>query len=166
MVLLKGTAVINDVVKNAKKRVPKKIQIAYVRFPPIAFDLKEAFESMGIEVRLFLASDVPVSYFHTLFCKRFTRWAWSLRLLGKEKALFMNHPKRWENVVAEGLLKSCNEFEPDMLFFIQEPAYGGYGRKILEKISVPKIGWYVEPFEEIDRLKKTAATLIFTMLFT
>lgn len=77
--------------------LPKKILTAYIEFPPIAFELKEAFEKMGIEVHLFLSSDIPVSYFHRLFCKRFTRWGWSLRLLEKGQALFPNHPKRFQD---------------------------------------------------------------------
>jgi glycosyltransferase involved in cell wall biosynthesis len=137
-------------------RLPKKILIAYVQFPPIAFELKEAFEKQGIEVRLFLASDIPVSYFHTLFCKRFTRWAWSLRLLEKGKVLFPNHPKRWENEAAEALYQSYEEFDPDMLLFIHDPSYGGYGSRVLKKILVPKIGWYVEPFADLVRLKESS----------
>lgn len=137
-------------------RLPKKILIAYVEFPPIVFELKEAFEKIGIEVRLFLSSDIPVSYFHTLFCKRLTRWAWSLRLLEKGKVLFPNHPRRWENVAADGLFQSYEEFKPDLLLFIHDPSYGGYGRKILEKITVPKIGWYVEPFANLTRLRESS----------
>lgn len=137
-------------------KLPKKILIAYVAFPPIAVDLKEAFESMGVEVKLFLASDIPVSYFHKLFCKRFTRWAWHLHLLSKDQALFLNHSKRWENVVADLLFLSYKEFNPDLLFFIHEPSYGGYGKKVLLKIGVPKIGWYVEPFEDLPRLRNNS----------
>lgn len=137
-------------------RLPNKILIAYVQFPPIAFELKEAFEKMGIEVRLFLSSDIPVSYFHTLFCKRCTRWAWSLRLLKNGKVLLPNHPKRWENVAAEALYQSYEEFNPDMLLFIHDPAYGAYGSRILEKIKVPKIGWYVEPFTNLVRLRESS----------
>lgn len=136
--------------------LPKKILIAYVRFPPIAFDLKEAFENMGVEVRLFLASDIPVSYFHKVFFKRLTRWAWSLRLVRKGRGLFLNHPKRWENIAADGLYQCYEEFKPDLLFFIHEPSYGNYGRKILERITVPKIGWYVEPFEDLPRLRDSS----------
>lgn len=133
--------------------LPKKILIAYVRFPPIAFDLKEEFENMGIEVQLFLASDIPVSYFHTVFFKRLTRWAWSLRLVKKGRALFLNHPKRWENIAADKLYRCYEEFKPDLLFFIHEPSYGGYGKRVLEKITAPKIGWYVEPFDDLPRLR-------------
>ena len=135
-------------------RVPQKILISYNRFPPIAQELKEAFENMGIEVRIFFPTDIPVSYFHTLFCKRMTRWAWRLRLLENSKVLFPNHPGRWENIVAEELLKSYEEFKPDLLLFIHDPAYGAYGRQILNKIKVPKIGWYVEPFADVTRLRE------------
>jgi spore maturation protein CgeB len=65
----------------------------------------------------------------------------------------MDHPKRWENVVADKLYQSYEDFKPDLLFFIHEPSYGGYGKKILEKITTPKIGWYVEPFEDLPRLR-------------
>lgn len=136
--------------------LPKKILIAYVEFPPIAYELKAAFEKMGIEVRFFMSSDIPVSYFHTLFCKRFTRWAWSLRLLEKGKVLFPNHPKRWENVAADALFQSYAEFKPDLLLFIHDPSYGNYGKRILEKITVPKIGWYVEPFADLTRLRESS----------
>lgn len=137
-------------------RLPKKILIAYVQFPPIAFELKEAFENLGIEVRLFLASGIPVSYFHKVFFKRLTRWAWSLRLVENGKVLFPNHHKRWENVAADGLYQCYEEFKPDILFCIHDPSYGGYGRKILEKITVPKIGWYVEPFVDMTRLRESS----------
>jgi len=137
-------------------RLPRKILIAYVQFPPIAFELKEAFEKMGIEVRLFLSSDIPVSYFHTLFCKRLTRLAWNLRLLERGKVMFPNHPKRWENIAAEALFQNYEEFKPDLLLFLHDPSYGGYGRKILEKITVPKIGWYVEPYADLTRLMESS----------
>jgi spore maturation protein CgeB len=108
---------------------------------------------MGIEVELFLASDIPVSYFHKVFFKRLSRWAWSLRLKKKGQALFLNHPKRWENIAADGLYHCYEKFKPDLLFFIHEPSYGGFGEIILEKILAPKIGWYVEPFVDMPRLK-------------
>lgn len=133
-------------------KLPKKILIAYVEFPPIAFDLKEAFEAKGVDAHLFLASDTQVSYFHTLFFKRFSRWAWSLRIVEKGKPLFLDHPKRWENIVAEKLYQSCEDLKPDFLLFIQEPAYGSRGAQALKRISVPKIGWYVERFSNFDRL--------------
>jgi len=133
-------------------KLPKKILIAYVAFPPIAFDLKEAFEAKGVEVHLFLASDTPVSYFHTLFFKRLSRWAWALRIAKKGKSLFIDHPKRWENIVAEKLCHKCEELQPDFLLFIQEPAYGSRGAQALKRISTPKIGWYIERFSDLDRL--------------
>lgn len=139
-----------------KVKLPRKILIAYVRFPPIAFELKEAFESMGIEVRLFLASDIPVSFVHKKIFRRLTKWAWSLRLVKKGVGLFLDNPLRWENVAGDRLYKSYQDFQPDLVLFIQEPTYGNRGNKVLEKITVPKIGWNVEAYEEIERLKESS----------
>lgn len=135
---------------------PKKILIVYVRFPPIAFDLKDAFENMGIEVQLFLASDVPVGFVHKKIIRRLNRWAWSLRLVKKGVSLFVNHPLRWENIVADRLYQCYQDFQPELVFFIQEPSYGGHGKKILEKITAPKIGWYVESFDDVARLRDSS----------
>lgn len=74
-------------------------------------------------------------------------------MLSRDKALFMDHPLRWENIAGDALLECYRSFKPDLLFFIHEPAYGQYGARVLEKISVPKIGWYVEPFENLPRLR-------------
>jgi len=135
---------------------PKKILIAYVRFPPIAFELKEAFEEMGFEVHLFLASDIPVSWIHKKIFRRLTKWAWSLHLVKKGVGLFLDHPLRWENVAGDKLYQTYQDFNPDLLLFIQEPTYGNHGNKILKKITAPKIGWNVEAYEEIERLKEGA----------
>jgi glycosyltransferase involved in cell wall biosynthesis len=134
--------------------LPKKILIAYVRFPPIAFELKEVFEAMGIEVCVFLASDVPVSFVHKKVFRRLTKWAWSLRLVKKGVGLFLDHPLRWENVAGDRLYETYQVFQPDLVLFIQEPTYGNRGSKILERITAPKIGWNVEAYEEIERLKE------------
>lgn len=77
-------------------------------------------------------------------------------MLEKGKVLFPNHPKRWENVAAEALHQSYEEFNPDMLLFIHDPSYGGDGSMVLKKITVPKIGWYVEPFADLVRLKESS----------
>lgn len=138
-----------------KITLPKKILIAYVRFPPIAFELKETFEAMGIEVRLFLASDVPVSFVHRKIFRRLTKWAWSLRLVKKGVGLFLDHPLRWENVAGDELYQAYQDFQPDLVLFIQEPTYGNRGSKVLNKIAAPKIGWNVEAYEEIERLKES-----------
>ena len=144
---------------NAKEitvKLTRKILIAYVRFPPIAFELKEAFESMEIEVRLFLASDVPVSFVHKKVFRRLTKWAWSLRLIKKGVGLFLDHPLRWENIAGDRLYQAYQDFQPDLVLFIQEPTYGNRGNKVLEKITIPKIGWNVEAYEEIERLKESS----------
>ncbi len=136
-------------------KLPKKILIAYVRFPPIAFELKEAFEAMGIEVSIFLASEVPVSFVHKKVFRRLTKWAWSLRLVKKGVGLFLDHPLRWENVAGDRLYQAYQDFQPDLVLFIQEPTYGNRGNKVLHKITAPKIGWNVEAYEEIERLKES-----------
>lgn len=135
---------------------PQKVLIAYVRFPPIAFELKEAFEARGIEVKLFLASDVPVSFVHKKIFRRLSKWAWSLRLVKKGIGLFIDHPLRWENVAGDKLYETYLDFQPDFVLFIQEPTYGNRGQKVLEKITTPKIGWNVEAYEEIERLKESS----------
>jgi len=135
--------------------LPKKILIAYVRFPPIAFELKAAFEAMGIEVSIFLASEVPVSFVHKKVFRRLTKWAWSLRLVKKGVGLFLDHPLRWENVAGDRLYQAYQDFQPDLVLFIQEPTYGNRGNKVLNKITAPKIGWNVEAYEEIERLKES-----------
>lgn len=136
--------------------LPKKILIAYVRFPPIALDLQEAFENMGIEVQSFLASDVPISFFHKKIIRRLNKWAWSLRLVQKGVSIFIDHPLRWENIAADRFYQCYKDFQPELVFFIQEPTYGGHGNKVLEKITSPKIGWYVESFDDITRLKDSS----------
>ena len=120
---------------------------------------------MGIEVQLFLASDTPFSYFHQKIIRRLNKWAWSLRLVKKGVGIFLDHPLRWENIVSDKLYQCYATFKPELLFFIQEPSYGAHGNKVLEKITSTKIGWYVESFDDVSRLKDSSRYFDFYNLF-
>jgi spore maturation protein CgeB len=129
--------------------LPQKILIAYERFPPIAFDLREVLEQLGIQTKLFTAPD----YEHWLYkkiIKRINKLASNLRLIKKDHDLFLNHPLNRLNYLSSHFKKAYDEFQPDFVFFIHGQPYANH---ILANISVPKIAWWIEPNDDIDELR-------------
>lgn len=132
--------------------IPQKILIAYEPFPPIAFDLQEAFEQLGIETKLFIASDYE-HWFYKKVIKKVNKLARNLRLIKKDHDLFLNHPLNHLNYLSSNFQKAYDGFRPDLVFFIHGRPYANH---ILANISVPKIAWWIEPNDDINDLRVKA----------
>jgi len=129
--------------------VPLKILIAYEPFPPIAFDLQEAFEQLGMETKLFTTPDYE-HWFYKKVIKRVNKLARNLRLIKKDHDLFLNHPLNRLNYLSSHFQKVYDGFQPDLVFFIHGQPYANH---ILANISVPKIAWWIEPNDDINELR-------------
>lgn len=131
---------------------PSKILIAYDYFPPIAEDLKEAFGRLGIEVEVLHASDHE-HWFYKKIIRRTNKLARNLRLIKKDVDLFAHHPLNRLNYLAQKLKDCCDLCPPEMIFFIHGQPYGA---QVLDSLSVPKLGWWMEPNDDIGELRVNA----------
>ncbi len=129
--------------------IPQKILIAYEPFPPIAFDLQEAFEQLGIETKLFIAPDYE-HWFYKKVIKRVNKLVRNLRLIKKDHDLFLNHPLNHLNYLVSHFQKTYEELQPDLVFFIHGRPFANH---ILANIGVPKIAWWIEPNDDINELR-------------
>ncbi len=132
---------------------PSKILIAYDHFPPIAEDLKEAFVRLGIEVQILHASDHE-HWFYKKIIRRTNKLARNLRLVKKDIDLFAHHPFNRLNYLTQKLKDCCALYSPEMIFFIHGQPYGN---QVLDGLSVPKLGWWMEPNDDIRELRVNAA---------
>jgi glycosyltransferase involved in cell wall biosynthesis len=132
--------------------LPKKILISYDKFPPIAFDLQEAFEKLGIEAKLFLVSDYE-HWFYRKVIRKVNKLARNLRLVKKGHDLFLGHPSNRLNYLSSSFQKTYERFQPDLVFFIHGQPYANH---ILTNINVPKIAWWVEPCDDLNELRINA----------
>ena len=132
---------------------PSKVLIAYDYFPPIAEDLKLAFNRLNISVEIFHSSDHE-HWFYKRVIRRINKLARNLRLIKKDVDLFVQHPLNRLNYLSTKLKNVCDTFSPEMIFFIHGQPYGN---KTLEGLSVPKLGWWMEPNDDIRELRVNAA---------
>lgn len=134
-------------------RRPSKILIAYDHFPPIAEDLKSAFNRLNISVEIFHSSDHE-HWFYKRVIRRINKLARNLRMIKKDVDLFVQHPLNRLNYLSTKLKSVCDTFSPEMIFFIHGQPYGNI---TLESLSVPKLGWWMEPNDDIRELRVNAA---------
>ena len=134
----------------------KKLLIAYGRFPPIAPDLKKAFERSGIEVEVFDTVDYEHHWFYRRVIRVINRYARSLRLIPRGGDLFAQHPFNLRNFVASNFELACTQFQPDAVFVIHGL---DFGVPYLSSLTVPKIGWHIEPGDEREFLIRNAKSL-------
>ncbi len=133
--------------------LPKKILLAYDKFPPIAYDLARAFSCLGIETRLFIASEHE-HWFYKQVIKRLNKSARNLRLVKKGHDLFLNHPLNRLPYLASQYQLLFEQFQPDFVFSIHGQPFGN---AVFSKINVPKVAWWIEPNEKIEDLRRYAA---------
>lgn len=133
--------------------LPNKILIAYDVFPPIAYDLAAAFQRLGIETRLFIASEHE-HWFYKHAIKRLNKLARNLRLVKKGHDVFLNHPLNRLPYLASQYQKLAGQYQPDFVFSIHGQPFGN---EIFSKLNVPKIAWWTEPNEKIADLRRYAA---------
>ena len=131
---------------------PKRILISYLESYCIAFQLKEAFESLGIETELFITCQAN-HWFYKRVIKPVNKFARNLRLVKKGYDFFPNHPLNRFNYLSSSFKKKYEIFDPDLVLFIHGIAYAN---DILTEIPVPKIGWWTEPDDDINLLRINA----------
>lgn len=131
---------------------PEKILISYLDFPPIAVELKEVFQKLGIQTELFLTSQNE-HWFYKKVIKRINKLARNLRLVKKGHDFFLNHPLNRLNYLTLKFEEKYQQFQPDLVFIIHGIAFGD---SYLASIKVPKIGWLTEPYDDIDLLSAYA----------
>lgn len=134
-------------------RLPARILIAYDYFPPIAEDLKKAFERLNISVEIFYSADYE-HWFYKKIIRRINKLARNLRLIRKDVDLFSQHRLNRLNYLGANLQQACEVYLPDMIFFIHGQPYGN---SYLNNMSIPKLGWWIEPNDDIVELRKNAA---------
>ncbi len=131
---------------------PSKILIAYDYFPPIAEDLASAFHDMGIDTEVFYSSDHE-HWFYKKIIRRVNKLARNLKLIKKNVDLFAGHPLNRLNYLSSSLGLLCDVYKPDMIFFIHGQPYGN---QVLRHLNIPKLGWWMEPNDDIHELRVNA----------
>ncbi len=134
-------------------KIPSRILIVYDYFPPIAEDLKKAFGRLGIAAEIFHSSDHEHWFYKTII-RRTNKLARNLRLVKKDVDLFAHHPFNRLNYLTQKLKDFCDSYCPEMIFFIHGQPYGN---QALDGLSVPKLGWWMEPNDDITELRVNAA---------
>lgn len=132
---------------------PSRILIAYDYFPPIAEDLALAFREMGIDTKVFYSSDHE-HWFYRNIIKRLNKLARNLKLIKKDVDLFAGHPFNRLNYLSTSLEAVYEAYQPDMIFFIHGQPYGN---EFLSNLPIPKLGWWMEPNDDINELRVNAA---------
>lgn len=133
--------------------MPNKILIVYHRFPPIAEDLKKAFLSLGLDVEIFYTTDYE-HWFYRRVIRKINRHARNLRLIPKGGDVFKKHPLNLANYVSSNLEKAISRYQPDALLVIHGLPFGN---AYLSKLAIPKIGWHLEPRDDLPYLTDNAS---------
>ncbi|MEI7842025.1 MAG: glycosyltransferase [Gallionellaceae bacterium] len=133
--------------------MPQKVLLAYHRFPPIADDLKNAFERQGVKTEIFYTTDYE-HWFYYQVIRRINKLARNLRLVRKGTDLFESHPLNLTNHVSSHFEKRLAEFQPDAILVIHGLPFG---ESVLSTSSIPKIGWHLEPRDDLPYLISNAS---------
>ena len=129
-----------------------KILIAYHRFPPIAEDLKKAFQSLGVEAEIFYTTDYEHWFYHRVI-RKINRRARNLRLIPKGGDLFKTHPLNLVNYVSSSFERALARYRPDAVLVIHGLPFG---ESYISKLPLPKIGWHLEPRDDLPYLVENA----------
>ncbi|HEY5994985.1 MAG TPA: glycosyltransferase [Gallionellaceae bacterium] len=129
-----------------------KVLIAYHRFPPIAEDLKKAFVSLGVEAEIFYTTDYE-HWFYRRIIRKVNRHARNLRLIKKGGDLFKRHPLNLVNYVGSNFEQALARYQPDAVLVIHGLPFG---ESFISGLSLPKIGWHLEPRDDLPYLIENA----------
>jgi len=130
----------------------KKILIAYHRFPPIADDLSVALRQLGFDVEVFYTTDFEHWFYHRII-KSVNRHARNFRLISKGEDIFINHPLNRANHVSTSFKRIYSRYQPDALLVIHGLPFA---ESYLSNINIPKIGWHLEPRDDLPYLIENA----------
>ncbi len=129
-----------------------KILIVYHRFPPIAEDLKKAFLQLGVNAEIFYTTDYE-HWFYRRAIRTINRHARNFRLIPKGGDLFKSHPLNLTNYVSSNFQRAYERYKPDAVLVIHGLPFG---ESLLSQIPVPKIGWHLEPRDDLPYLANNA----------
>jgi glycosyltransferase involved in cell wall biosynthesis len=136
-------------------RTLKKILIIYYdSFPPVAEDLSAAFTKLGVQTQTFYSANYK-HWFYQHIIRAVNRHARNFRLVKKGHDLFKTHPLNLANYASSNLEKVFSQFQPDAVLVIHGQPFG---EDFLSKVSVPKIGWHLEPRDDLPYLIQNATS--------
>ncbi len=130
----------------------KKLLIVYHRAPPIAANLQKAFLRQGIQTEIFYTTDYE-HWFYYRIIRRINRLAAQLKLVRKGTDLFHSHPLNLINYVSSNFENTFSRLQPDAVLVIHGLPFGEIP---LSRITVPKIGWHLEPRDDLPYLINNA----------
>ena len=130
----------------------RKVLIAYHRFPPIAEDLKKAFQSLGVDAEIFYTTDYEHWFYHRVI-RKINRHARNLRLIPKGGDLFKTHPLNLANYVRTNFEQALSRYQPDAVLVIHGLPFG---ESFVTKPALPRIGWHLEPRDDLPYLVENA----------
>ncbi len=127
-----------------------KILISYGHFPSSALDLQRAAQKRGWSA---LVLETRLDSLNKHLFWKLNKWAASLRIVPKGTNLFKSHPREHLNILTTKLQLAIKSYEPDLIFFIHGQPYG---KEALDSITLPKVGWWVEPYCDENELVRNA----------
>jgi spore maturation protein CgeB len=127
-----------------------KVLITYHRFPPIAEDLKHAFESLGVEAKICYTDE---HWFYRRVIRTVNRLARALRLIPKGGDLFKAHPLNRVNYATTNFEQAVTAYKPDALLVIHGLPLAA---DFIGGLPMPKIGWHLEPRDDLPYLADNA----------
>lgn len=130
-----------------------RVLISSYDFPPIPYDLADAFKRAGAEVCFVNTSNGTEPAFFRRVIKPVNQFVRHFRSLTGPVRFFASHPDDRPNWLDRQLREACTSFKPDIIFFIHGHTYGD---AILNDVSAKKIGWWIEPDDEAAKLQRMA----------
>ena len=141
-------------VDSAVNKRSLRVLISSYDFPPIPYDLAEAFNRANVEVFLLITSYGTEPAFYRFVIKRVNKFVRHFRFFtGKVFSFFEKHPDERGNWLNRRFEEACESFLPDIVLFVHGHHYG---EAILERLNIKKIAWHIEP-DDFAKLYSEAA---------
>lgn len=140
----------------------KKILISYHRFPTIAVDLSKALNDLGVEVELFFVDDYEF-FLYKRIIKPIRKILYYSGFVNASKKIFSNSKFDYKNQITINFKKKYEEFKPDMIFVIQGAPHSN---QYISTLDVLKVGWWIEPSDELNELLENSAPFDFYYCFS
>ena len=141
-------------VDSAVNKRSLRVLISSYDFPPIPYDLAEAFNRANVEVFLLITSYGTEPAFYRFVIKRVNKFVRHFRFFtGKVFSFFEKHPDERGNWLNRRFEEACESFLPDIVLFVHGHHYG---EAILERLKMKKIAWHIEP-DDFVKLESEAA---------
>ncbi|MEY2703165.1 MAG: hypothetical protein RLY43_1803 [Bacteroidota bacterium] len=140
----------------------KKILISYHRFPSIAKDLSDALINSGVDVELFYVDDYQ-TFFYKRIIKPIRKFFYYCGFKNISNKIFFDCKLDYSNFVTENFKRKYEEFKPDMIFVIQGAPHS---LQYISTLNVFKVGWWIEPSDEIEELLINSSPFDFYYCFS